>query len=332
MIILLLFAAGCTMPVGKEIYLSHGENISGLYAVYCKNGCITLKFDENYVNKDDDDYCDLIGFISNSSRQENDTLSLYAMAEDGSVFKGSKKTFDSKRLTASFNIDYKGKDISYILICYEGIQYGLDISKQNYPEIFNIEPVTVEKYGNHVYCPDYLFADDEKINKCLIDCIESNGRYQYTDIFICDYQYFAPDNSITVYAHGYADGAVIDNIDFHANSTVGYEGPCFYRDPVTREPYPEISFDTSGLEDPEMYFLKALRYIRQNTDKKELNIYNPVYGRYQLKYNLLTDSLHYEFIFNGRQLADVDANTGEILKYDPWNDIDLLYREWVSEH
>ena len=145
MIILLLFAAGCTMPAGKEIYLSHGENISGLYAVYCKNGCITLKFDENYVNKDDDDYCDLIGFISNSDRQENDTLSLYAMAEDGSVFKGSKKTFDSKGLMASFNIDYKGKDISYILICYEGIQYGLDISKQNYPEIFNIEPVTVEK-------------------------------------------------------------------------------------------------------------------------------------------------------------------------------------------
>ena len=333
MIVLFLFATGCTFPAGKEIYLSHTANITGLYAVYYKDGCITLRFDEKYVRNDDVAYCDFTGLIRDGDQQEKDLLSLYAMTGDGSVFTGSSKTFDSSGLTVSFDIDYTGNDITYILICYKDIQYGLDIIKQKYPELYNIRSVTVEQYCDHVYCPDYLFTEDEKINKCIIDCMESEGKDLKTDVYICDYHYFAPDNSVTLYAYGYVNGAVVEYIAYHANSddVCKFDEPEFIRDPVTHIPDPVIDPDTTDLSDPGLCFLKAVWYIRNNTDEELYTGDSPVFGRYLLKYDISTDSLYYEFLLCNRILISVDANTLEITDYDPWSSKDQRYLDyWVS--
>lgn len=172
-------------------------------------------------------------------------------------YKTGRITFkfdESYALTGDEN--YIGKDIYYILITHKERQFGIDVEDPHYFEQYNIKPITVEKYSYHVYCPDYLFSDNEKINKSLINCIESQGRFQYTDIYVYDYQYFASDNDVTVYAYGYSNGAVVDSLNYHANTNNprGYV-PGFIRDPVTRGPDPVLDPDTTDLIDPELYVL-----------------------------------------------------------------------------
>ncbi|MBP5236886.1 MAG: hypothetical protein J6128_05130 [Clostridia bacterium] len=313
MLVLFIFAAGCGMAPGREIFLSAHENILGLHSVYYSKGRITFKFDDTYAKTDDDGYVDFIGLIRNGSRQDMDQVSVCIVAGDDIIFQEGKTDFDSTGLTLSANVGDVDKEITYLLIGYGDWKYGIDLRQPVYIERYSFTPVKVEKYGDHVYCPDYLFAEDEKANKRLVSTIRSQGRFQYTDIFVYDFQYFESDDSGTVYAHGYVNGAVVDALSYHANSNVVRGSPPgFFRDHNTYILPPEIDPDTSDLIDPEHYIMKLIMYIRQS-ENEYLSISNyPFSGTYILKYDVSSDYLYFEFVLNRGISLYVDAHTGEI--------------------
>ena len=313
MLVLLMFVAGCGPVPWKDFYQSHAENIIGLECVYYRNGRLTFKFDEKYAKTDDDGYRDFIGLIRNGNQQDKAQVSACVITGEDVIFPEGKAVFDSTGLTISFNAENIEKEITFLLIGYGDWRYGIDFREQNYVEPYNIAPAKVEKYGYHVYCPDYLFDEDERKNKCIVDCIKSNGRFQYTDIFIYDYQYFAPDNTVTVYAHGYANGAVVESLNYHANSTVlRGDYPRFYRDPVAYESDPVLDPDTSDLIDPERIIPEVIMHIRHRESGVYWGSRYPFCGVCLLKYDVSSDYLYYEFMFDGRASLYVDAHTGEI--------------------
>ena len=332
LLILLVFTTGCGLMPGTELYLSQTLNILGLWSVYYKTGRITFKFDESYALTGDENYYDLISLIRNGDQQDKDQMAVYVFCSENDIYQGREAIFDSSKLTISFSIDDIGKDIYYILITHKERQFGIDVEDPHYFEQYNIKPITVEKYSYHVYCPDYLFSDNEKINKSLINCIESQGRFQYTDIYVYDYQYFASDNDVTVYAYGYSNGAVVDSLNYHANTNNprGYV-PGFIRDPVTRGPDPVLDPDTNDLIDPELYVPVLIRFIRDYKDIVRQSRSDHVYGTYLLKYELSSDMLFYEFIINDHFLIDVDAHTGEIINIDEWCARQLRCNSYISD-
>lgn len=332
LLILLVFTTGCGLMPGTELYLSQTLNILGLWSVYYKTGRITFKFDESYALTGDENYYDLISLIRNGDQQDKDQMDVYVFCGEDDIYQGHDAVFDSSKLTICFSIDDIGKDIYYILITHKERQFGIDVEDPHYFEQYNIKPITVEKYSYHVYCPDYLFSDNEKINKSLINCIESQGRFQYTDIYVYDYQYFASDNDVTVYAYGYSNGAVVDSLNYHANTNNprGYV-PGFIRDPVTRGPDPVLDPDTTDLIDPELYVPVLIRFIRDYKDIVRQSRSDHVYGTYLLKYELSPDMLFYEFIINDHFLVDVDAHTGEMIYIDEWCARQLRYNSYISD-
>ena len=320
------------MMSGTEIYLSQTFNILGLLSFYYKKDCITLKFDEAYALTGDENYYDFISIIRNGNQQDKEQVRVYVFCGEDDIYQGHDAVFDSSKLTISFSVDDIGKDINYILITHKERQFGIDVEDPHYFEQYNVMPITVEKYSNHVYCPDYLFTDNEKINKSLINCIESQGRFQYTDIYVYDYQYFASDNDVTVYAYGYANGAVVDSLNYHANTTNPRGSvPGFIWDPATRGQDPVLDPDTTDLIDPELFVPVLIRFIRDYKDIVRQSRSDHVYGTYLLKYELSSDMLFYEFIINDHFLIDVDAQTGEIINIDEWCAIKLRCNSYISD-
>jgi hypothetical protein len=311
MLVLFMFAAGCGMAPGKMIYMSAHENILGLHSVYYGNGRITLKFDDTYAKTDDGDYIDFIGLIRNGSQQDKDQVSVCIVAGDDILFQEGKTDYDSAGLTFSANVGNIENEITYLLISYGDWKYGIDLIKPVFVERYNFTPVKVEKYGYHVYCPDYLFTEDEKANKRLVSIIKSQGRFQYTDIFVYRFQYFAPEDSGTVYAYGYVNGAVVDALSYHANSTVERgDVPGFTRDHNIHLLPPEIDPDTSDLIVPERYIPELIMYIRQNEIPHASS--DLLSGTYILKYDVSSDFLFFEFVSDRSVSLYIDAHTGEI--------------------
>ena len=317
MLIMVLFTSGCVQSYGKKICLSPNDNIIGLSAIYYKNGLITLKFDDAYAKFEDEDYIDFIGFIRNGDQQIRDQLSVHIVCSDDHIYHGCDAVFDSAKLTACFNVDDINEDMKYFMIDYDDLQIGIDLEEMRYLEQYNISPVTVEKYGDHIYCPDYLFTDDKKANQSLKDFIEFQGGYTHEDIFIYEYEYYAPDNSGTAYAYGYANGAVVDYINYYAYSKRdAWDVPGFIRSPSSPAPDYELDPDTSDLIDPELLIPKVIMFLREDKDFMKYIRSNTFCGTYLLKYDLMSDSLYYEYPIENRYNANVDANTGEIINYD----------------
>ena len=319
LIILFVFSTGCGMMSGTEIYQSQTLNALGLQSVYYEKERITLKFDEAYALTGDENYYDFISIIRNGDQQDKEQVRVYVFCGEDEIYQGHDAVFDSSKLTISFSFDDIQKDINYILITHKQRQFGIDVEDPHYFEQYNIKPITVEKYCNHVYCPDYLFTENEKINKSLINCIESQGRFQYSDIYVYDYQYFASDNDVTVYAYGYANGAVVDSLNYHANtSNPRGSVPGFIRDSATRGADPVLDPDTTDLIDPESYIPELIMIIRGYKDIIHQSRSDHVYGTYLLKYETSSDMLYFEYIINDHILIDVDAHTGEIININEW--------------
>ena len=150
-----------------------------------------------------------------------------------------------------------------------------------------------------------------------MDFIEFQGGYTREDIFIYEYEYYAPDNSGTAYAYGYANGTVVDYINYYAYSKRdAWDVPGFIRSPSSPAPDYELDPDTSDLIDPELLIPKVIMFLREDKDFMKYIRSNTFCGTYLLKYDLMSDSLYYEYTIENRYNADVDANTGEIINYD----------------
>lgn len=228
LLILFVFTTGCGLMPGTELYLSQTLNVLGLWSVYYKTGRITIKFDESYALTGDENYYDLISLIRNGDQQDKDQMAVYVFCGEDDIYQGHDAVFDSSKLTISFSIDDIGKDIYYILITHKERQFGIDVEDPHYFEQYNIKPITVEKYCNHVYCPDYLFTDNEKINKSLINCIESQGRFQYTDIdhAYCTYLLKYETSSDRLYFEYIINDHFLIDVDAHTGEIINIDEWC----------------------------------------------------------------------------------------------------------
>jgi hypothetical protein len=196
--------------------------------------------------------------------------------------------------------DVKSKDGQYVLM----------------QEIFRDD--VMGKIGEHVYYSYNVFEgrhlskDDEKE---IVEYLKRVDQDLTEDVFITGFTKMSQTGRWRFYAEQYLNGAVIPEVRYWTDVDTATPNLVLVRG----EPVKEL--DTSWVIQAPTLFPAVKELALEHAD--ELCNYNSqgLYSKYLLTYNVLTDTLEYDFVINDTSDIYVDAITGLVIRESYWDGI-----------
>ena len=199
------------------------------------------------------------------------------------------------------------------------------ISSGEYASDFEIKPVVIKKFGEHIYYTESRFLNDENdpgLNDAMRKCFEDKGSEETEDICVIDYIANLKHGEIyelQLYGRGYVDGILVDDNTYYAQSVIKVKH--FTRTfGMTRRHNPNRLFTV----DPEKIFPKVAELACKNRHLMNMDQGNKIYGTYLMKFNDGQNYLYYEFTLNRYSTIRVNAKNGKIdySKFDDGKHVD----------